>query len=44
VDGLKKTLSAAADPMWNICTEAKDPVIAEYNNYVMLTMTPADEN
>jgi len=43
VEGLKNALLAAADPMWNICTQANDPVAVAYNNYVMITMTPAEE-
>jgi len=36
-------IATIADPMWNICTEAKDPVIESYGNLVFLTMVPNED-
>ena len=33
-------LKATANPRWNICTEANEPVIKIKDNYVFLTMCP----
>ena len=33
-------LKATANPRWNICTEANEPVIKVKDNYVFLTMCP----
>lgn len=34
------SLKATANPRWNICTEANEPVIKVKDNYVFLTMCP----
>lgn len=36
-------LKGIADPRWNICTSAKDPVTFVWGNYVFLAMVPDEE-
>lgn len=36
-------LQEIADPMWNICTEAQDPVIGTSGALVFITMVPAEQ-
>lgn len=35
-------LKSLADPRWNICTSAKDPVTVVIDNYVFITMVPEE--
>jgi len=42
-DALMAKLNAAADPRWNICTEAAETVCIKQGNYVFFTMCPGDE-
>ena len=37
---LAAQLKKAANPRWNICTEANEPVIKVKDKYVFLTMCP----
>ncbi len=38
-----ENLKSVADPRWNICTTAKEPVTYVYDNLVFLTMVPEEE-
>lgn len=42
-DALMAKLNAAADPRWNICTEAAETVCIKQGNYVFFTMCPGEE-
>lgn len=39
---LLEKLNSAADPRWNICTEARNPVTQVSGNYVFFLMVPAE--
>lgn len=39
----KELLKAAANPRWNICTEAAETVVISEGNYVFFTMCPGEE-
>ncbi|MCI7066444.1 MAG: hypothetical protein SOY46_07380 [Butyrivibrio crossotus] len=39
-EALAAQLKKSANPRWNICTEANEPVIKVKDNYVFLTMCP----
>lgn len=41
-DALLEKLNSSADPRWNICTEARNPITDVNGNYVFFCMTPAD--
>lgn len=42
-EGLKSTLEKAADPRWNICTEAAETVCVTSGEYVFFTMCPGED-
>lgn len=42
IDELKSKLTDLSDSRWNICTEANDPVMAVYDNYLFFVMTPKE--
>lgn len=42
-NALQETLKSLANPRWNICTEATEPLIKVHENTVFVTMCPKSE-
>ena len=42
-NALQETLKSLANPRWNICTEATEPLIKVHENTVFVTMCPVSE-